>query len=173
MITLVQVVVGLLLLTLGKRLFWLFVAAVGFVAALSLATAFVDTDSELVLFAIAMLAGFLGAMLAQFAQRVAVGVAGFLAGGYLTVAALNLLGVELSPLPWLPFLIGGLLGLILSYPLFDWALMVLSALIGALLLVQAVELGAGLALALTLALALVGVFLQAGWYRRLVRRAPE
>lgn len=173
MIAFIQVVVGLLLVTMGKRLFWLFVGAVGFVATLLLATRLFEPQSELVLFAIAVGAGFVGALLAQFAQRLAVGVAGFLAGGYLAVSLLTVLGAELGPLPWPVFMFGGVLGALLSYPLFDTALIVLSALTGAVVLTQALELSRGLALGLTLVLAVLGVAIQAGWYRRLVRRSPD
>lgn len=172
MIAVIQAIVGLVLLTMGKRLFWFFVGAIGFVVALWLATRLFEPQSELVLFAIAVGAGFLGALLAQFAQRLAVGVAGFVAGGYLAVTLLTAFGVELGPMPWPVFLFGGLLGALLSYPLFDTALIVLSALTGAVVLIQALELASGLALALTLVLALLGVAIQAGWFRRLARRRP-
>src|SRR3990172_3862121 len=128
MLTLVRVVVGLLLLAVGKRLFWLFVAAAGVVA--------------------------------------------FLAGGYLGIGLLGLFGVELGTQWWQPFLLGGILGALISYPLFDWALIVLSALTGAVLIVQALEIGPGWALPLTVLAALVGVTIQAGVLRRGRRPKP-
>lgn len=173
MLTLVRVVVGLLLLALGKRLFWLFVAAVGFVATLAVATQFFQPQSELTLFVIAVVAGFVGALLAVFAQKLAVGIAGFLAGGYLAIGLLGLFGVELGTQWWQPFLIGGILGALISYPLFDWALIVLSALTGAVLIVQALEIGTDWALPLTVLVALVGVTIQAGVLRRGSRPKPE
>lgn len=173
MLTLVRVVVGLLLLAMGKRLFWLFVAAVGFVATLAVATRFFQPQSELTLFVIAVVAGFVGALLAVFAQKLAVGVAGFLAGGYLAIGLLGLFGVELGTQWWQPFLIGGILGALISYPLFDWALIVLSALTGAVLIVQALEIGTGWALPLTVLVALVGVTIQAGVLRRGSRPKPD
>jgi hypothetical protein len=173
MLTVVRVAVGLLLLALGKRLFWLFVAAVGFVATLAVATQFFQPQSELTLFVIAAVAGFVGALLAVFAQKLAIGIAGFLAGGYLAIGLLGLFGVELGPQWWQPFLIGGILGALLSYPLFDWALIVLSSLTGAVLIVQALEVGTGLALPLTVLGALVGVAIQAGMHRRRTRPKPD
>ena len=162
MLTLVRVVVGLLLLTLGKRLFWLFVAAVGFVATLGVATQFFQPQSELTLFAIAVAAGFVGALLAVFAQKLAVGIAGFLAGGYLAIGLLGLFGVELGQQWWQPFVFGGILGALISYPLFDWAL-----------IVQALEIGTDLALPLTVLAALVGVTIQARVFRRRTRPKPD
>jgi hypothetical protein len=173
MLTLVRVVVGLLLLALGKRLFWLFVAAVGFVATLAVATEFFQPQSELTLFVIAVVAGFVGALLAVFAQKLAVGIAGFLAGGYLAIGLLGLFGVELGPQWWQPFVFGGILGALISYPLFDWALIVLSASTGAVLIVQALEIGTDLALPLTVLAALVGVTVQAGVFRRRTRPKPD
>ena len=173
MLTLVRVVVGLLLLALGKRLFWLFVAAVGFVATLGVGTQFFQPQSELTLFVIAVVAGFVGALLAVFAQKLAVGIAGFLAGGYLAIGLLGLFNLELGTQWWQPFVFGGILGALISYPLFDWALIVLSALTGAVLIVQALEIGTGWALPLTVLVALVGVTIQAGVLRRGRRPKPE
>ncbi|HEX9675154.1 MAG TPA: DUF4203 domain-containing protein [Anaerolineales bacterium] len=173
MLTVVRVVVGLLLLALGKRLFWLFVAAVGFVATLAVGTQFFQPQSELTLFVIAVVAGFVGALLAVFAQKLAVGIAGFLAGGYLAIGLLGLFNLELGTQWWQPFVFGGILGALISYPLFDWALIVLSALTGAVLIVQALEIGTGWALPLTVLVALVGVTIQAGVLRRGRRPKPE
>jgi hypothetical protein len=166
MLIALQVVVGLLLLTLGKRLFWLFVAGVGFVATLGLATQLLHPESELTLFLIAVAAGFVGALLAIFAQKLAIGVAGLLAGGYLAMGLLGLLGVDLGPQWWQAFAIGGILGALISYPLFDSALILLSALTGAVLIVQALELGSGLGLVVTVVATIVGVSIQAGVFRR-------
>jgi hypothetical protein len=173
MLTPVQVVVGLLLLTLGKRLFWLFVAGVGFVATLGLATQLFQPESELTLFLIAVAAGFVGALLAVFAQRLAIGLAGFLAGGYLAVGVLGLLGVELGAQWWGPFIMGGILGALISYPLFDWALIVLSSLTGAVLIVQALQLGETWSLLATLIATLLGVTIQGRMHRRRARPAPS
>jgi hypothetical protein len=172
MLTALQVVVGLLLLALGKRLFWLFVAGVGFVATLGLAARLLQPQSELTLFLMAVGAGFVGALLAIFAQKLAIGLAGFLAGGYLAIGLLGLLGVDLGPQWWQPFLIGGILGALISFPLFDWALIVLSALTGAVLIVQALELGSGVGLAVTVAATLVGVAIQSGAFRRRPTSSP-
>src|SRR3990172_11432815 len=173
MLTMVRVVVGLLLLAVGKRLFWLFVAAVGFVATLAVATRFFQPQSELTLFVIGVVAGFVGALLGVFAQKLAIGIAGFLAGGYLAIGLLGLLGIELGPQWWQPFLIGGILGALISYPLFDWALILLSALTGAVLVVQALEIGTGWALRLAGRVARGGVTIKAGVLRRGRRPRPD
>lgn len=167
---LISVLVGVVLLTLGKRLFWLFVGGVGFVAAMALANEFLDPQTDLVVLGIALVAGFLGALLALFMQKVAIGVGGFLGGGYLALSALDLLGLELGLPAWQPFVVGGILGLVLAYPLFDWALVVLSSLTGALLIAQALDVARILALAVFAVAFVFGIAVQVGLYTRLWRR---
>ncbi len=167
---LISVLVGVVLLTLGKRLFWLFVGGVGFVAAMALANEFLEPQTDLVILGIALVAGFLGALLALFMQKVAIGVGGFLGGGYLAISALDLLGLELGIPAWQPFVIGGILGALLAYPLFDWALIVLSSLTGALLLAQAMDITRVLALAVFAVAFVFGVAVQAGLYTKWWKR---
>ena len=170
---LISVLVGVILLTLGKRLFWLFVGGIGFVAAMALANEFLEPQTDLVVLGIALVAGFLGALLALLMQKVAIGVAGFLGGGYLVISALNLLGIELGLPAWQPFLVGGILGALLAYPLFEWALIALSSLTGALLIAQALDVARLLALAIFAVAFVFGVAVQAGVYTRLWKRRRE
>ena len=88
---------------------------------------------------IGIVAGLLGAGLALLLQSVAIAIAGFLGGGYVAIELLNMLGVGSQGFSWIPFIIGGVLGLILVSILFDWALIVLSSLVGAFMITQAVD----------------------------------
>jgi hypothetical protein len=104
-------VFGVILLTLGRKLFWLFVAGAGFVAAIFVVTHYVHLQAEWLVVPIAIGAGIVGALLAIFLQRLAIGVAGFLIAGYGTVAILQLADVSPGRLAWLPFVIGESSGL--------------------------------------------------------------
>ncbi len=161
----VQLIVGLAALLLGRRLFWLFVGAAGFIAGLSLAPRFVPDQSGVVVLLVALGLGVIGAVLAILLQRVAVLVAGFLGGGSLLVGLLPALGVELADGRWLAFLIGGALGAIFLALTFDWGLIVISALVGAWLVADALRallaLDGSLATLLALVLAVVGIVIQA------------
>jgi hypothetical protein len=134
-----NLVIGAALLLFGRRLYWLFVGGVGFVAGASLAGAELGPNAADWTLLIALGLGLLGALLSVLLQRVLVGVAGFLAGGYLLHAlALN---AGHSSWAWLAFVIGGVVGALLILAVFDWALIALSALTGAALISQNVALG--------------------------------
>lgn len=158
----VRILVGVALLILGRRLFWLFVGLVGFVAGITLATQFLSGQPDWLVLVIALVAGLLGVLLALFLQQLAVGVAGFVAGGYIIVNLLSMLMAETDQLLyWLIFLIGGIIGAVLVILLFDWALIVLSSLTGATLIVQAAGLNPTLTLVLFVVLLVVGFVIQA------------
>lgn len=159
-------VAGLALLSLGRKLFWVFVAALGFVAAMRLSSELLDIGSEWVVVLIGVLAGGLGAVLAITLQRVAIGVAGFLAGGYLLLSALQLVGVEAGSAAWQPFLIGGIVGAVVAFPVFEWALILVSSLVGALVVAQSFELEGLTGLAAFVVALILGVALQSALRRR-------
>lgn len=163
---LIRILVGIVLLTLGRRIFWLFVAAIGFVVGLNLSAQFLGGQPEWVALVIALVAGLIGALLAIFIQQLGVAVAGFLGGGYIAITLLDLLGVQAGGgMAWLPFIIGGIIGLVLAVALFDWALIILSSLVGASLIVQAAQLGPLITALLFIGLILVGVSIQANLIR--------
>ncbi|MBW1782009.1 MAG: DUF4203 domain-containing protein [Deltaproteobacteria bacterium] len=162
----IHVVVGIAALIFGRRLFWLFVGAIGFVVGMNVASQLVSGMPEWLILVIALIGGLLGALLAIFFQRVAIVAAGFAAGGYLILQLLNISGWQATRLPWLPFLIGALAGAILLYFLFDWTLIFLSSVTGASLITQAFPLSPPLAGLLLLALFIFGFVTQAKMMKR-------
>lgn len=162
----INLLLGALLLAFGRKLFWFFVGALGFLVGFNLATRLIPGESDWVLIVIALAAGIAGALLAGFLQRLAIGLAGFLAGGYLALISLELLGLEQGGFAWIPFILGGILGAILTSVLFDWALIVLSSLTGAMLISQALQPQAAPSLLLFAILAIVGILVQASLLRR-------
>ena len=152
---------GLILLALGRKLFWLFVACVGFSLGFFYAESFWNVQSPLIGLAIAVLMGLVGALLAVFLQGVAIALSGFAAGGFITMYLLELLGLGGTRLPWLPYVVGGILGAVALLLIFNWALIFLSSLLGAGLIVQAVELGSQAETVLFIALAIAGILFQA------------
>ncbi len=74
---LLRVMVGVAMLTLGQKLFWLFVGGIGFVYGIHIAAQFFHGQSDWIVIVIALLAGLLGALIAIFLQNVAVWLAGF------------------------------------------------------------------------------------------------
>ena len=166
---LLSILAGLALLTLGRRLFWLFVGLVGFVAGIALATQFVHGPEWMVL-VIALAAGLVGVVFALVLQQAAVALAGFLAGGYVVMSVLNGLGWDASRLHWALYwalvIVGGIISAALVLALFEWALIILSSLTGAILIVQTIHPATLLAAILTAVLFIAGVVIQAGLRRR-------
>lgn len=126
---LVDFLLGAALLLFGRRLFWLLVAGAGFLVGAHLADVWLVEQPQWVVVMAAVVAGVLGALLAIFFQRAAFGIAGLLAGAAVALQTAAALGMTDSQ--WIPAAIGGALGLLAALLLTDWALIVLSALIGA------------------------------------------
>jgi hypothetical protein len=162
----INVLVGIAALILGRKLFWLFVGAIGFVAGINVASQFLSGLPEWQILVLALIAGLIGALLAVFFQRIAIVVAGFAGGGYLILHILNMSGWQATPISWLPFFIGGFAGAVLLYFLFDWTLIFLSSVIGASLITQAVPLSPPVAGLLLFALFIAGFVTQAKIMKR-------
>ena len=152
--------VGLTLLVLGRKLFWLFVGCVGFIAGYTSVLQLGGVQSELFVFLIALFSGLVGALLAVFFQGVAIALAGFVAGGYVSMIAINFFGLEAGQLLWTICAIGGIVGAILLFTIFDWALIVISSLSGASFIVQTMALRHDAETLLFFVLVALGVIIQ-------------
>jgi len=156
----VQFLVGLGLLLAGRRLFWLFVGGAGFLAGFMLAQAYFPDQSENARLVLALGIGLAGAVLAYVAQKIALSLGGFLAGGFLGATLVRDLLALSGPAPAAVFLVGGLVGLVLIHVIFDWALTLLSAVAGAYVIGQMLPLGDSAQLVVVAVLAALGVAVQ-------------
>jgi hypothetical protein len=134
-----QIVFGAVLLTLGRKLFWLFVAGVGFAVGMYITPLLLPDGPQGVTLAVAVALAVLGAVLAVTLQKIAIGLVGFIAGGLIALWLLRLLALDLGAMQWLVFIGGGILGALLLATLFDWGLILLSSLVGTNLLVSGVS----------------------------------
>jgi hypothetical protein len=162
----VGVLIGVVILFFGRKLFWLCVAAVGFAAGVEIAPLLVNEPSSLLALLIALVFGVLGALLALFLQKVAIAVLGFLAGGKLASAIAAAFFVHYAQYSTIIFVIGGIIGAILLLALFGWALIVVSSFIGAYLIQSAIVLPPTGSTLVFIGLAIVGIFVQAASFRR-------
>lgn len=162
----VGALIGIVILFFGRKLFWLCVAAVGFLAGIELAPHLVTQPSPLLELAIALVLGLIGALLAFVLQKIAVAVLGFLAGGKLASAIAAAFFVHYSQYSAVIFVLGGIVGAMLLLFLFDWALIVVSSLIGAHLIQNAIVLPPSGATIVFIGLAVVGIVVQAASFRR-------
>ena len=164
--TIVGVVIGVVILFFGRKLFWLCVAAVGFAVGVEIAPLLVNEASSLLALLIALVFGVLGALLALFLQKVAIAVLGFLAGGKLATAIAAAFFVHYAQYSTIIFVIGGLIGAILLVAVFGWALIIVSSFIGAYLIESAIVLPPTGSTLVFIGLAILGIFVQAVSFRR-------
>ena len=196
-----RLLLGVVLLAFGRKLFWVFVGAVGFVAGIQFAEHFhlKIPDETVILYSI--IAGVVCAVMAVAIRKVAVAAAGFFAGGYFLVQLFNVSGGlgavgGAQVAPWLLFLVGGVIGAVLMNIIFNWTLIVLSSIGGATLICETLTANKeGVQNALSFysgvkthgdapaldphvvsvvftILVIIGVLIQAGTFRRLRQGAP-
>src|ERR1700730_12568468 len=164
-VPIISVIVGTAILLFGRKLFWLFVAARGFAVGVEIATYFMHDPPVWMTLMIALGLGILGALLAILLQKLAIAVAGFVAGGRLASALLAAFFVNYSHYRGITFVIGGILGALLLLALFDWVLILLSSEEGAQLIGTGIVLPPSGAVILFCALVVIGVVVLGGWAR--------
>ena len=163
----IDVLIGALLLLFGRKLFWLFVGGVGFVVGFQIATDAMHTRPEWVIILIALGSGLVGIVLSIFLQRVVVAIAGFFAGGYfLSNLVMAVLHGNQQVVHWVTFIVGGIIGAVLTVYLFDPALIILSSLAGSTAVSQNVPLEPGARGILFLVLLALGIIVQTRQYFR-------
>ena len=173
----VNLLLGIVLLLLGRRLFWFFVGVAGFLVGMGIAEQFVVGPKGTNLL-IAIVAGILGAVIAIFLRKVAIAIAGFVIGGYIVVellresayfptASVGMHGTAFS----VAYIIGGIIGAVLLIVLFDWGLIVLSSLSGASLIVHSITFQRHALPLLFAVLVVIGILVQARMKHR-SSRAP-
>lgn len=130
-------IAGLLLLGFGRRLYWLFCGVVGFFAGLYLLQGVVPEGPQWVTLLASLLAGAFGALVAVFFQKVALGVAGFLAGGYTAFWLAHQQGWGEGLWIWVGIAVAGICGALVVRWVFEVGLVLLTSLLGASFVVDA------------------------------------
>src|SRR4030081_544352 len=164
-VPIIGVVIGAAILLFGRKLFWLFVAALGFAMGLEIAAYFMREPPVWMTLLVALVLGVLGAFLAILLQKLAIAVAGFIAGGRIAWALAAAFWVEHMHYRGITFVIGGILGALLLLALFDWVLILLSSVEGAHLIVNGIVLPQSGAVILFIVLAVIGVVVQGSMLR--------
>ena len=153
-------IAGAALLILGRKLFWLFAAVIGFLFGMSIAQQLLPGQSQTIVLLIALAIGGLGAILATMIQKIAIGLSGFLAGGYLVYLMIPALSINFGSFLWVAVIIGGIIGAVLASTMFDWTLIFLSSAIGASVITNHLTLPQPFPLVLLGVLFIMGVIIQ-------------
>ena len=156
----IYLLIGIGLLTLGRRLFWLFVGSVGFIAGFTCAQEFLAIQSSMATAIIATVTGVVGALVSIFMQGFAVGIAGFLAGSYILYVILSFFGLQANGPPWLIYIAGGAAGTVCMFIIFDWALIVISSLMGAAFIMDTIQFNTPVEAVMFIVLVIGGIIFQ-------------
>jgi hypothetical protein len=156
----VMVPLGVLLMVAGRRLFWVVIAALGAFGALALGGEYLPDSSRSLLWGSVALACLAGAVVAIIVQRMAVALGGFVLGAVITHQAMTMLWGGEGGVLIVGAILGGVLGSVLAFHLFEVAVELISAGAGALLLVTAARLPDGLAWLVFWVLVLLGWWIQ-------------
>lgn len=156
----IRILTGLALLTIGRRLFWLFVGTIGFAVGIVLAAQIFPGQSDLTQIFIAVILGILGALLAVTLQRIALIAAGFFGSGYLVFTLLDSFNLLSDLVLFGVVLLGALIGASVISKLFDTGLILLSSMIGAMLIIQSFNFSPIITLTGFGIISLVGVLIQ-------------
>ena len=130
-IVVINIIIGAVLLLFGRNSFWLFVGCIGFAVGLQYAPLLWDVKSPAVLIVLSSITGVVGAILAVVFQKIAIGLAGFAGGAYITNNLLKFTGLQWDTLFWVPYIL---------FMVFDWALILVSSFAGAMMIIQALDL---------------------------------
>jgi hypothetical protein len=138
MFPVLAIAIGIAVLVVGKRLAVLG-AAVGALLGVALLRFIPGSSGPLIAFGVPILLAVLGFFAAGFAKgivNIVVLVLGAVAGVAITLALLELLGINTGLFDWLLVLIGGVIGIVLVQRFKDWAIIILAGLIGGLLVTR-------------------------------------
>lgn len=156
----VYLALGVAILILGRKFFWLFTGGIGFYIGYTLAPKILPNQSENVILIVAVVLGLLGVFLAMLVKSAAIGIAGFAAGAYVVYSLIPMVNFDLGNYYWLVVIVGGVLGAILAGTMFDWALIILTAACGAMLISTTLNLSFPLSAVVLVVLFLIGLIVQ-------------
>jgi len=150
----------MVLLFLGRKLFWLFVAIVGFLLGTFIIPQVLPSQPQSVIITISLIMGLVGILLAVLLQKMAVGIAGFIAGGYIVYSLMLNQSLDEGQMQWLAVLAGAIIGAVLAGSMFDWALIFLTSVSGSILITQGIGLALPVSTFVLIGLFIIGILVQ-------------
>jgi hypothetical protein len=153
------ILLGLVILVFGRNVFWLFIGIVGFLLGMEVTGIVLSGQPHWVMLAGGLVFGVAGTLLAIFVERVAFAIAGFYAGASMVMILAAPLGVTDHSMAL--YAIGGVIGAVAAALLMDWAIIGLSCLIGAAVIVNQLPLNETLRAIAFVLLIIIGVSVQA------------
>ena len=167
MMIIFEILLAILLIFAGRKLFWILIASIGFVYGAYFAKILLQDSSQWIVFAVALAAGVLGVLIVFFVQRLSIILIGFMGGGYIAVSLIQELGLDsIGMASWAYFLVGGVIGVIILAIVFEWALIVISSLLGAAIILVTINFNSLLERMIFSILFIFGVVFQLRHYKK-------
>ena len=160
-IEILQIVLGLIVVTTGLKLPWLFVGVMFFVFGMYVEMDLFHMSNRWLIQIIGMGVGVIGIVFGMYLKSVAIVTVSFISGGYGAFYLSQLLRINSIQVHWIFFVIGGILGIILVTTNFNWGVILLSSLGGAALVGKHFHTQQGIDFVVFLSLILLGVLVQA------------
>lgn len=160
MMSIMYYLLGVILLVAGRKLYWFFSAVAGMIAGIYLGSVVLDASSQGWQIAFAVIGAVVGAVLAVGLQKLAIGLVGFVAGGYGATFLWQTLGLPDGRIELLPFILGGILASVLVVIAFEYGLIALTSWGGATLISRELDLNGWLGAAVFFGLIIAGVVIQ-------------
>jgi hypothetical protein len=160
LISILQIVLGLIVLTTGFKLPWFFVGVIFFVFGMYVLMDLLHLKSRWGIQIIGLAIGVTGIVLWVYIKPAAILMVSFISGGYGAYYLAQMLGIESGPLRWKFFTVTGILGIILVSTRFEWGLILLSSWGAATLIGKHLHPRHGIEFVVFLGLTLFGLLVQ-------------
>lgn len=160
----ILLVLGILTLFFGRRLFWVFAALVGYIFGLIVASQLIPNATDFIRIMIAIGIGVICGVLAVYVEKMMIILIGFLGFGILGYLLISLFDFS-TLVNWVVFLITGSLGAVYITRHIEWLIIIISALIGAMMISLGMEKFVHLNLLIEL-LIFIGLFLAGMFFQR-------
>lgn len=154
----IEILIGLGLMTLGRKLFWVFVGGAGFAAGVWLTQTFSPGQPQNMVLIAGAVGAVAGIALTKFVKSIAINVGGFLGGGVIGLGLAHMIGPAVPE--WLAFIVMGILSVVLLKMAFETALLLISSIAGAMLIARNLPLSEPLRVVAVVVLSVAGILIQ-------------
>ncbi len=157
---LIRILVGGGLILFGRKLFWFFIGAAGFLGGLSAGQSLLEKQPFWYTWIMGAICAIILVIIVKLLKNIAFGIGGFILGAYLANGLLEIMNLNVGTLHWLILIAAGAIGAGLMLTLFDWALVILSSTVGALLISQSIPLKPPASQVIFFGLLILGMMIQ-------------
>ena len=155
-----NIIVGIILLLLGRKIYFLFVAGIGFIVGVYYAQNYLINLTPMLVIFFGLVIGFIGTLIALFAQNISLVIAGALSGMYIAQVLATYIPFNFGSQGWALWVIGAIVGAGLMIVFFDWAIITLSSLTGSFLIMSSYSYSPLITLIAVAVLTLIGIGIQ-------------